>query len=165
MQEEINQKTIAVAIKTTKVTGRVLRAALRALLRHWNNKRHQKAHSKGKDAVVSHGKKSLKELQAQGHELTSIEITDDNIKSFEHCARKFGVDFSLKKDKTADPPVFYVFFRAKDEKLMEAAFKEYTADVTRDKPSVRQKLQKLAKHMIPQRERVKQKDRNRNESL
>ena len=105
MQEEINQKTIAIAIKATKVTARLLRHILRALLRHWNNKRHQKAYVKGKEAVVSHGKKSLKELQAQGHELTNIEITDDNIKSFEHCARKYGVDFSLKKDKTADPPV------------------------------------------------------------
>lgn len=165
MQEEINQKTIAIAIKATKVTARLLRHILRALLRHWNNKRHQKAYVKGKEAVVSHGKKSLKELQAQGHELTNIEITDDNIKSFEHCARKYGVDFSLKKDKTADPPVFYVFFKARDEKVMEAAFKEYTADVTREKPSVRQKLQQMTKRIVPQRERVKLKDRNRSESL
>lgn len=165
MQEDINQKTIAITIKAGKITARILRDALRALLRYWRTQRQKKAHAAGKDEVVNHGKKTLKQLQAQGHELTSIEITDENIKSFEHCARKYGVDFSLKKDRTANPPQYYVFFKARDEKVMEAAFREYTAQVTRDKPSVRQRLQQMARHVVPQRERVKQRDKHRSESL
>ena len=70
MQEDINQKTIAIAIKTGKVTARVLRDVLRALLRHWSSQRQKNAHSIGNDEVVNHGKKTLKQLQAQGHELT-----------------------------------------------------------------------------------------------
>ena len=165
MQEDINQKTIAIAIKTGKVTARVLRDVLQALLRYWRSQRQKSAHAAGKDEVVNHGKKTLKQLQAQGHELTSIEITDDNIKSFEHCARKYGIDFSLKKDRTANPPQYYVFFKARDTKVMEAAFREYTAQVTRDKPSVRKRLQEMTKRVVPQRERVKQRDKHRSESL
>lgn len=165
MQEDINQKTIAIAIKTSKVTARILKDALRTLLRYWRTQRQKNAHASGKDEVVNHGKKTLKQLQAQGHELTSIEITDDNIKSFEHCARKFGVDFSLKKDRTANPPQYYVFFKARDTKVMEAAFREYTAQVTRGRPSVRQRLQQMTRRVIPQRERVKQRNRQRGESL
>ena len=165
MQEDINQKTIAIAIKTTKVTARVLRDVLRALLRHWRAQRQKSAHAAGKDEVVNHGKKTLKQLQAQGHELTSIEITDDNIKSFEHCARKYGIDFSLKKDRTANPPQYYVFFKARDTKVMEAAFREYTAQVTKTRPSVRKRLQEMKKRVVPHRERVKQRDKHRSESL
>ena len=165
MQDDINQKTIAIAIKTGKVTARVLRDVLRALLRHWRSQRQKQAHASGKDEVVNHGKKTLKQLQAQGHELTSIEITDENIKSFEHCARKYGVDFSLKKDRTANPPQYYVFFKARDTKVMEAAFREYTAQVIKTKPSVRKRLQVMTKRIVPQRERVKQRDKHRSESL
>lgn len=165
MQEDINQKTIAISIKTGKVTARILRDVLRALLRHWRSQRQKNAHTVGNDEVVNHGKKTLKQLQAQGHELTSIEITDDNIKSFEHCARKYGVDFSLKKDRASNPPQYYVFFKARDTKVMEAAFREYTAQVTRDKPSVRKRLQEMKKRMVPHRERVKQRDMHRSESL
>ena len=31
---------------------------------------------------------------------------------FEHVARKYGVDFAIKKDKSADKPRYLVFFKA-----------------------------------------------------
>lgn len=40
----------------------------------------------------------MKQLVRQGAGVQNIEITDKNIKSFEHVARKYGVDFALKKD-------------------------------------------------------------------
>ena len=77
----------------------------------------------------------------------------ENIKSFERVAKKYSIDFSLKKDVTADPPRYYVFFKARDADVMTAAFKEYTGkSLNKDKkPSVRKKLQQaitksLAKH-------------------
>ena len=94
---------------------------------------------------------------------TNIEITDKNIKSFEKIARKYSIDYSLKKDKSEDPPKYLVFFRAKDVDVMTAAFKEYTGVTLKKsrKVSIRKRLQKAiersAKHR--EREKVKQKDR------
>ena len=62
----------------------------------------------------------------QGCQLSNIEVTDGNIKSFEKCARKYSIDFSLKKDTSISPPRYFVFFKAKDVDVMTAAFKEYT---------------------------------------
>ena len=68
----------------------------------------------------------MEQLKAEKKELSNIEITDKNIKSFEKYARKYEVDYCLKKDCSMEPPRYYVFFGAKDEAGMTAAFKEYT---------------------------------------
>ena len=83
----------------------------------------------------------------------NIEITDKNIKSFEHVAKKYGVDFALKKD-TANGR-YLVFFKAKDADALNAAFAEYTAKTLHrkapEKPSVRQRLshfKEVVKNMV-----------------
>ncbi|MFR5150302.1 MAG: PcfB family protein [Ruminococcus sp.] len=57
--------------------------------------------------------------------MTNIEITDKNIKSFDRVARKYSIDYSLKKDSSTDPPRYLVFFKAKDVDVMTKAFQEY----------------------------------------
>ena len=167
MQEEINQKTIAVSIKGAKVTAQTLKSALRGILRmlgrHRQNVRRQEAAYQGSEAVVHRGKQTLRDLQREGRELSNIEITDENIRSFERYARKYGVDYALKKDRAAEPPRYFVFFRARDEKTMEAAFKEYAQYATKErKPSVQEKLQTAIHRSVPEhaRERTKKKERN-----
>ena len=99
----------------------------------------------------------------QNCQLSNIEVTDGNIKSFEKCARKYNVDFSLKKDTSISPPRYFVFFKAKDVDVMTAAFKEYTGKTLNKskKPSIRKKLElakeRVAKHR--EREKTKQKER------
>lgn len=87
MQEEVTQKTIALVIKTAKLDANVLKAAMRMYLNH----RRQKAQK-------THGKTSVKKLVGEGVGVSSIEVTDGNIKSFEWVARKYNVDFAVKKD-------------------------------------------------------------------
>src|SRR5699024_11466727 len=55
---------------------------------------------------------------------------------------KYEVDYCLKKDCSMEPPRYYVFFGAKDEASMTAAFKEYTGWQLKKskKISVRKKL-------------------------
>lgn len=89
MQEEVTQKTIALVIKTAKLDANVLKAAMRMYLNH----RRQKAQK-------THGKTSVKKLVGEGVGVSSIEVTDGNIKSFERVARKYNIDFAIKKDKT-----------------------------------------------------------------
>lgn len=161
MQEEITQKTVVLCFRGGKVTARMLKAALRALLNLWKDwKTKQPRTANG--AVISRGKQSLKQLQDQGAELTNIEITEDNIRSFERVARKYGVDFSLKKNEAVQPPRVFVFFKARDEKVMEAAFKEYAAqNMKKRKPSIREKIREHAKEIALHKERVRTRNLNR----
>ena len=123
----------------------------------------QKQPQKEKEDKTYKGKQSLDKLMKQNVQLSNIEITDGNIKSFERVAKKYSIDFSLKKDVTADPPRYYVFFKARDADVMTAAFKEYTGWQLKKskKVSVRKKLylamERVAKHR--QREKMKQKNR------
>ena len=41
--------------------------------------------------------------------VSNIEITKDNIKAFEHTAKKYGIDYEIKKDATETPPRYPVF--------------------------------------------------------
>ena len=95
MQEEVTQKTIALVIKATKLDANILKSAMRMYLNHHR-----------KQAQKKHGKVSVKELVGEGAGASSIEITEGNIKSFERVARKYNVDFAVKKDKTTEPPKY-----------------------------------------------------------
>ena len=117
MQEDIEHRAVTLVINGVKLTGRTLKNAISKYLAH----RKQKA----RESPV--GKQTVKELVGQGQGVTNIEITDGNIKSFERVARKYGVDYAVKKDCTGELPRYLVFFEAKDSDALTSAFKEYTA--------------------------------------
>lgn len=172
MQEEVNEKTIALCIKGGKITADILKAALRKYLQEMEkekDKSHQKAQVKKeqKTQVVKRGKQSIKSMLDKGSELSNIEITDNNIRSFERVARKYGIDYSLKRDKSTDPPKYLVFFRAKDADVMTAAFKEYSG-ITLQKSkrkSIKLRLQKAIEKAAKHREREKTQQKDRGQSL
>ena len=62
-------------------------------------------------------------------------------------ARKYGIDFALKKDSSTQPPRYLVFFKSRDADALTAAFREYSGrvvkDTSREKPSIRRQLSKL----------------------
>ncbi|MBQ8053373.1 MAG: PcfB family protein [Lachnospiraceae bacterium] len=179
MQEEVDEKTLALIISSTKLTASEFRQALGKLSQKLDEKnkvlkaeqlearKTVKAKREGKREArkaVQPGKKTLNEMMREGAELTNIEITDNNIRSFEKIARKYGITYSLKKDRSSDPPRYLVFFRAKDVDVMEAAFKEYTGATLplEKKRSIRKRLQKaigISKTKHREREKVKEKSR------
>lgn len=138
MQEEVEQKTVALVISAGKLTGRGLKKAILKLLAHMKDKKNH--------PNIPQGKQSVKQLAGQGQGMTSIEITDQNIKDFERVAKKYGVDFAVMKDKHEVPPKYVVFFKGKDADAITSAFKEYTADMVKKvaRPSVLAELRKLA---------------------
>lgn len=172
MQEEVNEKTIALCIKGGKITADILKAALRKYLQEMEKekaKSQQKSQAKKeqKTQVVKRGKQSIKSMLDKGSELSNIEITDNNIRSFERVARKYGIDYSLKRDKSTDPPKYLVFFRAKDADVMTAAFKEYSG-ITLQKSkrkSIKLRLQKAIEKAAKHREREKTQKKDRGQSL
>lgn len=162
MQEEVDQKTIALAVNTTKMTGRVLAKAIQMYLQHRKDK--------SKNPEIYHGKQTIKQLMKQNTGLSNIEITDKNIRSFESVAKKYNIDYALKKDTSEKPPRYLVFFKGRDVDVINMAFKEFTQKQLKhkDKPSLRKLLVKLkeqAQKLNQNRDREKHKDRDRGAEL
>ena len=137
MQEEVTQKTIALSMKTGKLTAQALQAALKKYLQH-----------RAKGPKLHHGKQSLKQLKAHGAALPNIEVT---------------VDFTLRKDKTTQPPHYIVIFKAKDADNLEQAFREFTAKTLskEQRPSIRKVLAAAKQKAAQQPKRAKEKIKQR----
>lgn len=154
MQDQVNEKVVAVSIKTTKLTASVLQAAIKQVL----------AKMKAQKGKQPRGKQTLKQLMKQNTGISNIEITDSNIKDFTATAKKYGIDFALKKDVTETPPRYLVFFKGRDADVLTAAFKEFSAKkLTKEqKPSIKKLLATMKEKAAArnaQREKVNKKDR------
>ncbi len=159
MQEETTQKVITLSVRmgkgTARLTAKVLQKAIKLFL---------EAYQKGRNAPHK-GKQTMRQLMKQNAGVSNIEITNDNIKAFESTARKYGIDFSLKKVK-GEQPHYLVFFKGRDTDVMTAAFQEFSAKkLKRDKkPSIRKALtaaKEKSKQLNATREKLKNLDRGR----
>lgn len=157
MQDYLDEKTIALVMKGGKLTVDMLMKAIRKALAEMEKQK--------KNMQTPQGKQTVKQLARQNVGMSNIEITDKNIKSFERVARKYGVDFALKKDG-GSPPKWLVFFKARDADALTAAFKEFSAKSVRktQKPSLLAQLNKF-KEVVKNTviDRVKNKNRGGHE--
>lgn len=159
MQDEVNTKVVAIAIKGGKISAEVLEKALKKFVEEI-----EKAQKTASQPKTYRGKQSIKHLVEQNAAISNIEVTDGNIKSFQRTANKYGIDYALKKDTSEEPPRYIVFFKGRDVDVMTQAFKEFSARTVKqkDKPSLQRKLsheqeQSKAKHK--EKVKVKAKDR------
>ena len=141
MQEEVENRTLTLVVNGTKFTGRLFKAAICKYLAHCKEKKLNKQR-KREIPVKPQGKQTVKQLVGQNQGVANIEISNKNIKDFDRVARKYGVDYAVKKDKTLSPPKYMVFFKARDADALTAAFEEYTRNTARkrQKPSLIQHL-------------------------
>ena len=151
MQDEVNEKVVALSIKTSKLTAEVLQKAMKAVL------------AKGKQQLskAPHGKITMRQLMKPGEKVTNIEITDANIKAFDAIAKKNGLDYNVKRIENGKPPTYLVSFRGKD---ITEAFREFSAKkLSREqKPSILKALasfKEAAKQLNANRQKTKHKDR------
>ena len=160
MQDEVNTKVVAIMIKGGKISAEVLKKALDKFVQEI-----EKAQKQMQQPKTYRGKQSIKHLMSQNAAISNIEVTDGNIKSFERVARKYNVDFAVKKDKTMEPPKYMVFFKGKDADVITQAFKEFVKvnEKKRGRVSVKEKLAEfrelLGKDKNRERAREHQKDR------
>ncbi len=108
------------------------------------------------------GKQSVQELVGQNQGVQNIEISDKNIKDFDRVARKYGIDYAVKKDTTETVPKYLVFFKARDGDALNAAFREYSAVVAKKqtRPSVIAKLRAINPLALGhKKDKVKHKDK------
>ena len=141
MQEEVENKTLTLVINGSKLTGRMLKSAISKYLAHRKEVKHQKRQSRD-SPVKHHGRQTVKQLIGQDQGVSNIEINDPSIKEFDRIARKYGVDYAIKRNRSSNPPKFLVFFKSRDADALTAAFNEYAGKKVKkaSRPSVLQRL-------------------------
>ena len=152
MQEEVNQRTIALTVKASKLTGRVLLAAVQKYLAHRKKQR--------VEGLTPTGKQSVKQLMGHGSSTSSIPL-DGETRLFDRVARKYGVDYAFHK---VAPGKYQLFFKAGQADAITAAFSEYTKLVMKlqrqkERPSILAQLKKLReaiRERTPKRERTRE---------
>ena len=155
MQEEITQRVVTLSIRMSKATAKLTEKALQKAIKMMLDAAHK----------PKRGKQTMRQLMKQNAGVSNIEITDSNIKAFESTAKKYNIDFSLKKVK-GEQTRYLVFFKGRDADVMTAAFQEFSAKkLNRDKkPSIRKALaaaKDKAKQLNAARDKVKKIDRGR----
>lgn len=167
VQEDVENRTVNLAVRSSKVTAAELYRALRAYMRHRQNKKQLKQVAK---ESATKGKQSVKELIGQGQGVSSMEIGDSGIRDFKRIANKYGVDFAVVKDKNEDPPKYTVFFKAKDADAITSVLKEYGDRINKRKkeagkepPSIMAKLRRFKEIVAntPSKHREKRKEQER----
>lgn len=163
MQEEVENKTLTLAINGSKLTGRMFKSAISKYLAHRREVKQQKRRSRD-SPVIPHGKQTVKQLIGQDQGVSNIEINDPSIKDFERIARKYGVDYAIKRDRSSDPPRFLVFFKSRDADALTSAFNEYAGKKVKkaSRPSVLERLssfKELVKNTVVNREKRKELER------
>ena len=74
----------------------------------------------------------------------TAQLLQQAMKKFSATAKKYGIDFALKKDTTGEIPRYLVFFKGRDADAVTAAFREFSAKnlAKEKKPSIRRRLTK-----------------------
>ena len=108
MQEEVTQRTVALCVEATKLSAGMLQQAMKKVLDEM-----QKGVT-GHKTKLHHGKQTLRQLMKHNTGVSNIEITDQNIRAFSATAKKYGIDFALKKDTSGEMPRYLVFFKGRD---------------------------------------------------
>ena len=154
VQEEVEQKTFNIVVSTTKLTARTILNAGRTALQQYQSKLL---------ADKSSGKQSVRMLLRQNRGVSSVEIDKTNIKGFERYAKKYGIDYAIRKDTSEVPPRYLVFFKAPDAEAFQSAFTEYSASLlNKDKrPSVLARLQELVQAAAELPGKVRHKEQER----
>lgn len=162
MQEEIENRTVNLAISTTKLTARgIIRLAAKGLAYIKRKSREASLKNEKPD-----GRQTIQQLIGQNQGVTNIDISQTDLKGFEKYARQYGVDYAITKDKSVFPPKYLVFFKARDADAMTAAFNAYSAEVLAKskRPSTLSKLHKLIDAVKSIPTKVTSRDKQREQS-
>ena len=154
INEEVNRQVIAIVksgnIKSAKMVIDLMKKMLNM------------AAKKGKslkEFIEEKKPTTVKELVKKG-KVETLELNDLDFKGLKRDLNKNGVKFSIKKDLTTGNNI--IFFQAKDEKVMEQAFKEAVekfAGKNKKRESVMGKLNQFKEKVknAPKKDKIKEK--------
>lgn len=168
VHEEVDRE---IANKSVNIAIKMLKPELDQLMKGLREAVQAPVKAAGKAAVnkihPTTGKQSVKTLIRQGQGVSSIPLADEGLKDFQKIAKKYGVDFAVVKDKEGSPPVYTVFFKAKDTDAITRILQDYSAKQVKkpsvEKTSVLEKLKKFKEIVaaIPKKVAEKKKERSR----
>ena len=147
--ESGTKKTIALTMKAERITSDILKSAIQDFMSG-------KAEKKGR--------MTYKQLQDKSpSKLDSIEVSDSNIGDFLKTARKYDIDFALKRDKSTSPPTYHVFFSAAKTEDFKRAFSEYLGKGQGKKRGefTREQMQRQAQKVASRPRKQKQREKSR----
>jgi hypothetical protein len=98
LSAELQEQALQVTWKTTEISAAALKTLIKTLL-----------DNKGR---IEHGEQSLKKLNIQNRQLESVKITGEDMKTFRRELKRYSVDFSIKRDLSAEN--YTVFFKGQD---------------------------------------------------
>lgn len=124
IDEDVSRRTIAVSIKATKLTGRVLAQACLAVGR--------KIKKTYRARQTPHGKQTVRQLMGHGAATNSIEV--ESPKDFDRVARRWNVDYAFYK---TGPDKYLLFFKSGQADAITACFSEYSRRVLKRSKSQR----------------------------
>ena len=129
MQEQANEKTVGLVCRSTRMSASTFMRLCEKYLRHRRmvvrDKKISKRYDPARQKINQAKRIKVKELVKEGAEVSSVEIKDEKIRQFEKLARRNGVRYAIKKDKSTTPPTFIVFFKAKDGEMIDRTMKEF----------------------------------------
>ena len=161
MQEEVENRAVTLVISATKLTGRLLKAAILKYLASRKEKRLQKARAAPEKPT---GKQTVKQLigQNQGVEQTALADRQE-VKAFERYARQYGVDYAIHKGTSDSGKTRYlVFFKARDRAAIDQAMRAYAMNFLAKRKAQRNVQPQLdTASPSKQKERSRQKGRER----
>ena len=113
VDEDISRRSIAITVKTAKLSARALAYVLASVGKKLS--KHE----------LPHGKMSVKKLMSHGTAASSIELSGDTA-LFDRVARKWNVDYAFYK---TEPNKYLLFFKSNQADAMTACFAEYSKKV------------------------------------
>ena len=147
MQEEVNQRTMTLSIRASKLTGKVLAAAFSKVVRA------AKAHHQ--KALTPKGRQSVAKLMNHyGAKKPYVGAPKD----FDRIAKEFHVDYAFHK---VSPGHYLLFFKAGQADAITAALQKYSEKVLhkgKEQPSILGQLRKFTE-LIKAKPKEKQRAR------
>lgn len=150
IDEEISRSTIAISVRASKLTARGLAYAL------------GEAAKKIRKSQAPQGKQTVKQLLRHGGEASAIDLPG-RAKDFDRVARRWGVDYAIKR---VEKGKYLLFFKAKQADAITGCFSEYSRRMMnrgRDRHiPLREQLkraQELVRDQPRQKERTKEAER------
>lgn len=135
MEQEVNMKTTCIAIQSSEKAGQAFMRGLNGFV----EKQKSVIRSAGSTNKSAPNKEvagkivKVKDLRKDGSQVEYVDMGNDELKNFRKYARKYGVTYSMEKNKATSPPTYLIYFKAKDSTLINKAISEYVSDTLKGK--------------------------------
>ncbi|MCL2190342.1 MAG: PcfB family protein [Defluviitaleaceae bacterium] len=163
INEEVAGKSVEVAVRISNLSLDLILKGLDFLKKKLEGTPDKPLVTAKQDGVpdLKHGKQTLQELHKHNEGISTIELTNPNLRELNRTMKKADIDFSVVKDGKGK---YTLFFKGKNADEMTRAFKQYSKKMVKiaDKKAIKTELTEAktaAKALDAGRDKEKKKDR------